>query len=40
VVNAKLVNMMNSKTDLEDSFILLNFQVLVCMFGCWSGARN
>jgi hypothetical protein len=33
VVNAKLVNMMNSKTEtLEDSFILLNFpQVLVCM---------
>jgi hypothetical protein len=32
VVNAKLVNMMNSKQTLEDSFILLNFpQVLVCM---------
>jgi hypothetical protein len=42
VVNAKLVNMMNSKQTLEDSFILLNFpQVLVCMLVLLlSGARN
>jgi hypothetical protein len=40
VVNAKLVNMMNSKTDPRDSFILLNFQGSGLYVGAVAGRRQ